>query len=295
MQPSLVIDSTTDTPALHVYVNPMHALYQYLATQAQAAPDRRHPATAAAASLMQQARWPRGVHGPWDEWEVPLTTAREVTVAVVGFKRAMAATADLLGEALALAEPVWHETLWPERLPAIAAALATLASRLAPHWPTLCRRQAAQLDLCWPEQIEAFLVAECYGIGQAYSHPLTISALDWHGLELCEGMLHEATHVADVHTSTLERTSLRDRLLEPLTAGGMPYPRAWQAWHAVIFASAAQQVREVMDPSHVDYAQARGLYGRALPAPPAVHFGAYVHGEISQDAYIQQVVQELLR
>ena len=113
------------------------------------------------------------------------------------------------------------------------------------------------------------------------------------GLELCETMLHEATHVADVHTGAEGGGCVGDRLIVRLVEGGVARAEAWNAWHAVIFAASARQVRESLSPAHPDYAAARGLYAYfRVPDMPAL-WDRYASGVLDEDAFAAAVARRL--
>jgi hypothetical protein len=153
----------------------------------------------------------------------------------------------------------------------VDAALAALRSAFRLHFPALARRQAGVLGLVWPTEVGVFLVTDGYDPFGAYSHPLTVDVSRVAPDELCETVLHELTHVGDLHTGALGRECLGARLLGRLADQGVSRRRAWDAWHAVVFAASGQTVRELVDPGHSDYAARRGLYGRfGLPDLPGL-------------------------
>lgn len=290
---SLAISAAERSPALHVRVNPTYALYHYLVREAQRRPDERHPATREAAALMQEARTPLGLHGHWDSWEQPLAAGDTVGEATRGLREAMASTADQLGAALARAERPFRDALWPRRLPLVEEALLTLRERLAPHFPAMARRQAETFGFTWPPRIDAFLVTDCYDRPGAYSHPLTVDVAHNTGLELCETVLHEATHVGDVHTNILGGESLQHRLIAHLEGRGLSFRKAWDVWHAVIFASSARQVRAHIAPGHTDYALPRDLYARfGVPELPRLWEG-FAAGAMDEPAFFAAVGEQV--
>jgi hypothetical protein len=277
-------------PKLRFRVNPLYCLYHYLVRQGQLPPEQRNPATAAAAARAARVREPRGVHGLWDAWEVPLATAAGVDAAADGLRAAMATAAEELGAALRAAEPHFRAAVWPRRRPVVEAALATLRTAIAPRFPALVRRQADVLGLVWPDQVDAFLVTDGYDRFGAYSHPLTVDVSRVAGDELHETVLHELTHVGDLHTGALGKECLGDRLVRRLVQTGASRRRAWDAWHAVIFAASGRTVRDVLDPDHTDYAARHGLYVHfGVPDLPRLWAG-FVGGGLDEPAFFEAVV-----
>lgn len=296
VEPALVIPADGDSPALHVHVNPLYNLYHYLAKGLPA--EQRHPAMAEAASILAIARFPIGAHGAWDYWERPVAQGQDLAAAVDGMKAAMLDTAERIGAALRQAERVYMETIWPGRLPAIEAALVTLREQLAPHFPVMVRAQGAALDLAFPPEIEAFLVADCYDWRGGYSDPLTLDATLLRGLDLCETVIHEATHLAERHTRwTVKRDGLEDRLRAHLAGQGLKRDQAHDVAHAVLFAASAAQVRAFIDPRHADYASTHNspdnnLYSWfKVPNLPAL-WAAFASGALDEPAFFDVVARE---
>jgi hypothetical protein len=280
-------------PDVHVHVNPVYALYHYLVRQGMEPDGEQAPGTAVAAEQAAQARHLLGVHGIWDSWEVPLASGPTVREAISGLRARMAETVNAMESALVGAEADFNERVWPQRVPIVAAALDTLRDTLAPHFARMAGRQGEMLGLIWPERIDAFLVTDCYDRRGAYSHPLTIDVRDNVGLTLCETVLHEATHVADVLTSTSGQSSLGSHLTERLQQAGISGPVAWNAWHAVIFAASADGVRAALNPEYTDYAVEHGLYDIfRLPDLPTL-WHAYARGTMSETDFVQEVAIRL--
>jgi hypothetical protein len=165
--PALTVAGTPHSPELRFHVNPLYCLYRYLAVQGELPREQRHPATAAAAELLRRAQHPRGVHGLWTAWELPLATGASADEAIAGLHAAMARTADEVGAALAHASGEFRRALFPERRQRVEAALAELGGPFAERFPALAARQAELLDLRWPERIDVYAVADCHGRGDA--------------------------------------------------------------------------------------------------------------------------------
>ncbi|HEX5502107.1 MAG TPA: hypothetical protein VFW96_05760 [Thermomicrobiales bacterium] len=295
-RPALVIPADGEGAALHVQVNPLYSLYHYLAKRMPA--EQRPTALAEAAMTTVIARFPIGAHGAWDEWELPVARAETLEAAVSGMKAAMRETAEQIGVALRQAERVYREEIWPERLPRIEAALTILRERLAPSFPAMVRAQAENLGLVFPPRIDAFLVADCYDRRGGYSHPLTLDVTLLHGLDLCETVIHEATHLAERHTRwTVEREGLGDRLRAYLAAHGMTSNQLHDVAHAVLFAASAAQVRSFIDSHHVDYALTHNAPDNTLyswfkmPRLPEI-WAAFAAGALAEPALFDALCRE---
>jgi hypothetical protein len=286
---ALVVPGGEGAPSLRFRVNPLYGLYHYLVRQGQLPTEQRDPATAAAAARAARVREPRGLHGPWDAWELPLATARGVDAATAGLREALAAAAEELGAALREAEPHFRATVWPSRRSVIEAALAALRDGCAPHLPALARRQAGLLGLLWPPDVDVFLITDGYDRFGAYSHPLTVDVARIAPDELCETILHELTHVGDVHTGAAGRECLGTRLTRRMREAGGSRRQAWDAWHAVIFAASGQSVRELVDPGHTEYAARHGLYAHfGLPDLPRL-WADLTAARIDEPAFLDAV------
>jgi hypothetical protein len=137
--------------------------------------------------------------------------------------------------------------------------------------------------------VDAYLVPASYDRFGAHSHPLTIDVSRVAGPELVETVLHELTHVVDLHTHDAGGEGLGDRLTRRLVAAGMSRQRAWDAWHAVIFASAAHAPRELVDGHHTDYALPRGLYERfGVPELPRL-WADLAAGRVGEPAFLEAI------
>lgn len=284
----IVVPAGELSPALHIHVNPMYAMYHYVRRQAELPIPLVDEATANAAALMRQAlnrvegaggSNMGGYHGLWDRWEPPLAGNLAVAPAIDGLRGAMMGMADALQASLSEAESIWMTSLWPKRELHIETGLSTLSDLLQPGFVAMCHEQAEYLDLVWPERLDAYLMTDCYDRFEAYTPPLTIDVAQSQGLELCETLLHEATHVAERFTRTRDGTSLSDRLLLFLMeSGSTNFGSILDAQHALVFVSSGQQVRARIDPDHIHYAASRNLYQRLrVPSLPSA-WDQYLNG-----------------
>lgn len=290
-EPALRIPAADGAPQVDIHVNLIYNLYHYLVQQGMEESSDSGDGMTDAVEQAARVRFPLGVHGLWTDWEVPLASGATVENAITGLRSRMDHTVDTLAVALREAEAEYRERIWPQRRPAFETALLTLYDVLAPHFAEMARRQAEVLGLSWPGRIDAYLVTDCYDWHSAYSHPLTIDVTANVGFTLCETFLHEATHVADVHTAGQRRRSLSSRLSDHLGTIGVTGQDAWNVWHAIIFAASAQQIRAFIDPAHTDYATERDLY-KAFNVPDLPHlWAAFADGSMAEDAFLQEVTE----
>jgi len=213
--------------------------------------------------------------------------------AVDGLRADKARIADLLGEALQIVKPVFRETIWPARCELVEGAMSTLQEYFVPCFAAMARRQSAILDLVLPERIDAFLVPDCYDRRGGYSHPLTIDVSHNRGLELCETLLHEVTHVGDVYTQSLGHDSLRDRLAVFFLSQGVSEEQAWNDWHAVIFAASADQVRRFIAPAYVDYAKTLNVFASFGMSELPSSWCAFANGAYDEPALFEAIARQM--
>lgn len=232
-----------------------------------------------------------GYHGLWDLWEPAIARGATTEDVRNDLRSAVMAFADGVSQAMTYAEPYFMEHLWLERLPHIERALKTLSDWFVPHFPAMARRQSELLDLIWPDRLDVHLVAYCYDRFEAYTPPVTIDVSQSTGLELCEMVLHEATHAADGHTNATGHHGLEDRFLLFMLDHEVPsFGTILDARHAVIFAASGLQVRMTIDEGHIDYAKARGLYNRLrTPSLPEL-WERFAIGEMDEKELFSSLV-----
>jgi len=291
----LTIPAGEGSPTLVIHANLLHNLYHYLSKQARLALAELQPETAEAAFLVFQAHNPLGPQGTWGVWEEALTNPQTTQQAGIALRTTMTQTVELIETALTQAEPFFRETLWPLRAVQFAEAAATIQKDLTPHFAAMARRQAEILELNWPEQIDAFLVTDCYDPRGAYSHPLTVDITHNVGSTLCETLLHEATHVADVHTLQKGQRSLSNKVMEHLSGAGLHLSAAnvWNVWHAIIFAASAYQVRTNIDHDHTDYALPHNLYAQFGVPDLSILWERFATQAIDEQEFLTEIVYDL--
>jgi hypothetical protein len=252
------IPGTSQTPELRFDANPTYALYHWLRAggSRHAGDERLRPAFVLVGRSMDQ----RGVRGMIGPWEDALASGDTVDQSLQAFQARVRATGDDMATAMRIAERIFMEEHWPARKTRIGRALETARDVLAPVFPAMAKEHADLLGLEWPPAIAVHLVTDCSERGGAYSHPLTIDVTRHIGPTLCETVLHESTHVADVNGKQRGHRCLGDRLDAFLGEHGLSPQARFNAWHAVIFASSAAIVRRHISLDHEDYATAHNLY-----------------------------------
>lgn len=206
--PDLRIPAGDGTPQLDIHVNLIYDPYHYLVREGMKETSHRSEVMVHAVEWAGSECEPPGVHGLWDQWEVPMASGATLGEAVTGLRSRMNHAVDTVATALQEAETEYRERVWPRRRPAFEMALLTLDEVLAPYIVEMARHQGEVLGLTWPERIDAYLAADYYDWRGAYSHPLTIDVTENTGPTLCEIFVHEATHVADVQTTSPGQRSL---------------------------------------------------------------------------------------
>lgn len=294
------ICTSSNVPDLQVHVNPHYALYHLLVGEALAPVEKRDPAIAEAASAMELACSYRVFNGGWLIWDETIADCNTVEDTVERLQAEVKGSADLpwevselesaiehIGNSIKMTETLFNEEIWPERIPRLEEALRTIETLLAPSFSDMAHRQAEVLSIVFPSEISAYLVTDCYVKVGGYSQPVTIDVSQHTGLQLCETLLHEATHVGDVYTNKLGKASLGKQLADYLDDEGDKY---WNIWHAIIFASSARQVRECIDPDHTDYVSIRDLYSRfGVPHLPD-SWGKFTGGQMNQKQFFESIL-----
>jgi hypothetical protein len=243
---------------LVVHASPTYALYHWLRANSGKPPadERLRPAF----RLMRRSINPLGIRGMVEAWEEVLASGDTADQSLHAFQARVKATGDELVMAMRSAERIFMQEYWPEREGRIARAVDAIQATFAPAFPDMAREHAELLGLRWPASTDLHLVADCGERGGAYSHPLTIDVTQNTGTWFFETILHELTHVADLHGHETGHRCLGDRLQAFLGEQGVPHWQRFNAWHAVIFAASAACTRHHVSLDHEDYAKSRNLY-----------------------------------
>jgi hypothetical protein len=214
-----------------------------------------------------------------------------------GRKAPLRAGAQKLAAALVQAEPAFAE-LWVEHEKRTSAALERWKTRVAPKERELLAFHLASLGMRDPSvAIPVYLVAEA-------SWPGAVTHLDDAGRGVCfvavdpepgtrlfETILHEATHALDVATNDESALGALRKALE--AAGHGPRDRAYHDLpHTLMFVQAAESIRRVIDPAHVDYGETEKVYERMGPSAEAVRgfWRDHLDGKLSQSEALDGIV-----
>lgn len=288
----LEIPGDRHSPRVRFIASPLYSLYQWVAGLSEpTALDE--PRVVDAMRAMQAARFPRGRHGAWDDWERAIASAPTVDTAVHRLADQMMKSAAGVGRALELASPHFLSTVWPAGQGAFDEAVTTIERHFKSSAAAMVRAQADTLRLQFPDAVDVHLVIACYDRAGAYSHPATIDVVHIRGTDLCESVLHELTHVADVETAQHRMRSMKDDLRDALAPAGVRSEQAWQAWHAIIFAASGHQVRQFIHADHTDYAQRRGIYGRLGLGSLGELWSRYRAGAMTERSLFDALITEL--
>lgn len=209
-------------------------------------------------------------------------------------KRALA-----IVDALAQAEASYLETEWPARKARIEGARKLLDETFFERQPDVFAHHAKrigceELDL----RVPCVLVLEMPEPG-AVTHRAQGGAISFVGVEgltssqLCEVVLHEATHAIDVAV----QGDVFDDLRAALEKAGIK--RSDQRWrdapHTLMFAASAATVRLQLDPEHVDYGEISRYYSKVGPVAEPVRsaWKAFDAGEIDRAQAVARIVKDL--
>ncbi|HEX4966251.1 MAG TPA: hypothetical protein VF173_35915 [Thermoanaerobaculia bacterium] len=189
-------------------------------------------------------------------------------------------------------------TVWPGHREVAERAAAALKKELFPKAPAVYAEIARRLDLPLPvpeAPLPIYLVAAAPFPG-AFTNftregPFSVVALEGEpDSQWVEIVVHETIHALDIKAkegSVL--AELRRRLAQ--VPGASPQ-EAHDFVHTVMFVQAADAVRRVLDPSHKDYGDVRGYYGRVGRAATVVvpAWREYLDGKVTRDAAMAKIV-----
>ncbi|MDM7916313.1 MAG: hypothetical protein QUU85_13785, partial [Candidatus Eisenbacteria bacterium] len=150
-----------------------------------------------------------------------------------------------------------------------------------------------------PEPIPVYLVAR-----SPWPHGVTHrthqgGGVCWIGADgdsgglLIETILHEATHALDVRSREGVLAELRARLAASPLQGSPSRQR--DIAHTLIFVEAAETVRRVLDPQHIDYGEASGYYARVgrVAEVERTIWRQHLDGRVSREQAIAAIVDSL--
>jgi len=217
-----------------------------------------------------------------------------------GAKAPVRAGAQKLAAALAQAEPAFAET-WKEHALRTRAARERWQATVGPKERELIAFHLASLGMRDPNlAIPVYLVADA-------SWPGAVTHLDEAGRGVCfvavdtepgsllfETVLHEATHALDVATNDDSALGALRKKLE--AAGHGPRDKLYHDLpHALMFVQAAESVRRVIDPAHVDYGESEKVYERMGASAEAVRgfWHDHLDGHLTLDQALDGIVASL--
>jgi len=217
-----------------------------------------------------------------------------------GAKAPLRAGAQKLAAALVQGEPAFAD-LWKEHERHTSAALERWKTQVAPKERELLAFHLASLGMRDLRiAIPVYLVAEA-------SWPGAVTHLDDAGRGVCfvavdpepgtllfETVLHEATHALDIATDDESALGALRKKLE--AAGHGPRDKAYHDLpHTLMFVQAAESVRRVIDPAHVDYGESEKVYERLGASAEAVRgfWHDHLDGHLSLDEALDGIVASL--
>lgn len=202
-------------------------------------------------------------------------------------------------DALAPVEASFLETVWPAREAKIKEARALLDDTLFKRQSEVFEHHAKRIGC---EDLD--LTVPCVLVGEmpepgAVTHRAQGGAVSFVGVEglkssdLCEVVLHEATHAIDVAVQGDVFDDLRAALEK---AGIKRTDKRWRdAPHTLMFAASGATVRLQLDPEHTDYGETSRYYSKVGPVaePVRAAWKAFDAGEIDRAEAVARIVKDL--
>jgi hypothetical protein len=201
---------------------------------------------------------------------------------------------------LAKVETAWREKYWADDEKAIRAAQSRLATGFLAKQAACFELCAQSIGVAPPDLvISSYLVARAPAPG-AITHRdddhrgicfVSVNAAE--GTQLDETVLHEATHALDLAIADDVFDALRERLAK---ADVKPDDRVMRdAPHTLMFVNAAETIRRVVDPKHVDYGDASGYYAKvqAIADVERPLWKQYLDRKITRDEALDGIVKAL--
>lgn len=207
---------------------------------------------------------------------------------------------ELLFASLDSAAAPWIEQHWPARQAALLQAATDLQELFNHEAQTavllrLKRWVAAPLP---PEPVSVRLVTRSVAPGEVtvLVDSLALSLVSVTGrstLELCDVVLHEAIHALE--TRPIHPPTLFNRATAWLIQEGVRKPSVQGKYvHTFYYLAAAEAIRGVIDPNHVDHGITGGYYGRATNAYGVIKplWDEYVAGNIRRGEMLETVAKK---
>jgi hypothetical protein len=208
-----------------------------------------------------------------------------------------------LARALQAVEPQFLKSVWPEHRAAVEEAAARLARTLRPKERDALAFFSRHLRTPEPRAPHpVYLVAEAQypGAFTNYTRDTVLSIVSvrsFAGTLLEENVLHEAAHSLDVAPqATPGAGSVFAELRDRLRRAGVAERDLQDAAHLVLFVTAAEAVRQLIDPAHKHYGDVTGVYTR-LPSVAAVApvWRDYLGGKMTRARALDLIVERVPR
>jgi hypothetical protein len=208
-----------------------------------------------------------------------------------------------MANALAGAETAYLKDLWPTRKASLDAAAASLRAKFDPKQREVYSFIQDKLGTARPQSvIPVYLVADAPWPG-AMTYMSRSGSMCFVGLtattgsQLLESVIHETLHALD--SSTRRAGNVFTQIEQGLREAGMERgdSRMRDVPHMAMFVQAAETVRRLLDPEHVDYGDtpAAGMapyYERDAKVAAVVRpaWRAYLDVEITRDEAVKRIV-----
>lgn len=214
-----------------------------------------------------------------------------------GVPVALKETATVLADRLLTAEPAFQEP-WKEHARRLAEVRARWDETVGSQERALIDFHLASLGMKDPAmELRVYLVCSAPRPGAVTVHDdhgrgvSFVAASAARGSQFLEIVLHEATHTLDLAS---DGRSVLDELRGRLQQSGMDAddPALGHLPHALMFVQAAESIRRVVAPAHVDYGESASVYARMGPAAAAVrgHWRDHLDGKTTRAEALAAIV-----
>jgi len=211
-----------------------------------------------------------------------------------------------LAGALQAAEPQFLKTIWPAHRAAVEEAAARLVSTLRPKEQDFLAFFARHLRTDAPRATHpVYLVAEAQypGAFTNYTRDTIVSIVSvktFPGTLLEENVLHEALHSLDVaggrSGAGSDARSVFAELRDRLRQAGVSERDSQDAAHLVLFVTAAEAVRQIIDPAHRHYGDVQNVYTRLTRVAAVVPaWRDYLGGKLTRERALDLMVEKVPR
>ncbi len=210
--------------------------------------------------------------------------------------RLRAPVADYLSALEPFEEP-FVEKLWPARRKSLETSRGKVAGLLARAKPEPLSHLLTALGFEMPTSaVPIYLVSTAPSPGgvtlRTRSGPVcVVSTAERTPVQLCEVILHEATHAVEAMKPELE--SPAPSRLRAALEGKVDATTVRNAWHTLFFLQAAETVRVCIDSEYVDYGETSGYYRRVGSVAEFERkiWKRYAAGEIDLTAALREIAE----